>query len=643
MTVSSELFLPTANTAPTGSGKNSASTDKTRIQNTDDNSSENNTNGFKHLLAQETEKTSSRTPPTANKVENSIENNIQKNNIPNVIQEAINEVLADNIPTEASQENLPEQPQKDEHTSGSDSKIIDVNQIPLVNNTQPVVDVPITNSVAAQQGTPKGNNSEKPDNDNPQAKGDRTQQMAGPGEKISEQTKTARNHPDKTPASTKPDNVNPVVSPRQTADAPAVENIMSANTVNTKVSENSQVQEKPHPLEVSAKAEMANALPELEESATNFSQTPKDQGIQTPKDQNITETERSAPQNTVPQTEGTKATVDEKTTTQNTVVQADVNKNPVPLVTSDIEQAPIQQAIAGTETIERQSTTPQQQMAAATAMPAPQIAAENNRSEKDTNPKDSTKGAETAAASAKNRANSSYNIKNTPQNSSEEKNSAAATQNKNSATGPQQLLTPKVPFLTELSQTMTGTEGKTTGLGSLPPPTGLLVAQEVGQNGLQANGLSAAVHGKTHLPPANPQMITKQISMAIMKQADNGHESFKISLKPAHLGQVDIKMDFQADGKMIATVSVDNERTLALLQKDQGSLEKALENAGFDANGNNLNFSLKEQQQNQGKSDFADNDTEDGENNDISFQPDSIISHQQMKMAYSDNMLDINI
>lgn len=128
--------------------------------------------------------------------------------------------------------------------------------------------------------------------------------------------------------------------------------------------------------------------------------------------------------------------------------------------------------------------------------------------------------------------------------------------------------------------------------------------------------------------------------MAIMKQAANGQDSFRLSLKPAELGQVNIRMDFQADGKMAATIIVDNERTLGLLQRDQSALGKILENAGFDVAGNGLNFSLKKHQQDQGHPEFAD---QVGENDDLAAPLDNIISQQQMKMAYSDNILDINI
>ncbi len=202
----------------------------------------------------------------------------------------------------------------------------------------------------------------------------------------------------------------------------------------------------------------------------------------------------------------------------------------------------------------------------------------------------------------------------------------------------------KLPFVADLSQNLIVSEGKTSQGGGLLLPSGLLSVQEIAQVGQHANSLNATTnHIKHPMPPVTPQMLTKQISLSILKQAQNGQDSFRINLKPAELGQVDIRMDFHTDGKMTATVSVESDRTLALLQRDQGALQKALENAGFDAGGNNLNFSLKKQQQDHTQSNFLDNNTEDGDYDDISAAPNSINSHQQMKMAYSDNALDINI
>lgn len=331
-----------------------------------------------------------------------------------------------------------------------------------------------------------------------------------------------------------------------------------------------------------------------------------------------------------------------KTTTQNAV---STNEGAAGnLVPAHGVQAEVTQTAAGAEPLAQKSEVPPQQMATAIAQPAIQKEAETGKIPRDTEGKGTDKKQAIAAAGDKNQPSPSEKAKGFTQDSAGEKKSAASAQTKSTAAGPQHILAAKIPFNSELSQAMTGTEGKPAALINAPLPTGLLSVQDISQGGLPANRLTATSQIKPAQLPVTPQMVTKQITMAIMKQADNGQQSFKLSLKPAELGQVDIRMDFQADGKMITTVTVDNERTLALLQKDQGSLEKALENAGFNAGGNDLNFSLKKQQQNQGQGDFADSDHgEDGDSDQMSAPPGSIMSHQQMKMAYSDNLLDINI
>lgn len=252
------------------------------------------------------------------------------------------------------------------------------------------------------------------------------------------------------------------------------------------------------------------------------------------------------------------------------------------------------------------------------------------------------KGSDVAASEGKKASAAGKKGRGSSQNS--DKAISELVQNSSPKGSAQTSLLSKIPFVADLSQSLIAGDGKVAPSSGLQLPPGLLSVQEVGQIGQQTNSLNATINQIKHpMPPVTPQMLTKQISMSILKQAQNGQDSFRINLKPAELGQVDIRMDFHTDGKMTATVIVENDRTLALLQRDQGALQKALENAGFDAGGNNLNFSLKKQQQDHDQTNFASNNTEDGDYDDISTAPNSINSHQQMKMAYSDNALDINI
>ena len=288
--------------------------------------------------------------------------------------------------------------------------------------------------------------------------------------------------------------------------------------------------------------------------------------------------------------------------------------------------------------------TRQQMAIAGTAVPKEATNRLNGKeTPKDFDIKKSDKGDDVTATDNKKQTLSAGDTKTSSENATKDKGSAkTASANTSTAANSQTPLSAKLPFLTEAVHSMMGAEGKAGHPLTLQLPPGLLSVQETGQNAGLNNGLTATGQIKTPLSSVNPQMVTGQIRMAIAKQVDNGQQSFRISLKPAELGQVDIRMDFLAEGRMTATVTVENERTLALLQRDQSALEKTLENAGFNVGSDDLNFTLK--QQNQGENEFSDNgDGEDGDNGSMPALPASIISQQQMKMAYSDNILDINI
>ncbi|WP_321394020.1 flagellar hook-length control protein FliK [Emcibacter sp.] len=121
----------------------------------------------------------------------------------------------------------------------------------------------------------------------------------------------------------------------------------------------------------------------------------------------------------------------------------------------------------------------------------------------------------------------------------------------------------------------------------------------VGAHGLAIQETTASGLQHTGSAPQNTalasQAASEQIVAAVSRHMNAGKSTFRIQLNPAELGQVDVKMEFASDGKMMTTLTVDNERTLHLLQRDQGSLGKMLENAGFDMNQGNLNFSLRQQ------------------------------------------------
>lgn len=639
MTVSSELLLSASYTASASSGKDAVPLGKARSKGADNNATEKAPENFKDLLVQATEnnpsgKQVSNTPVSSETaVENTVTEIIHNTNEENFAGNIISEAILANV------EPSPAQIIEAGKTHNILSREITENQTPQ-NETAPSEKENAGTNIAAIQ---KEGNSDQRADGKPLAQADLAQPTTATGGETSEQPAvgTANTENNRQPSSSENNQANAPTraathgqAVREIAQAETTENhgqavreIAQANRPEASAPDNSQPEnsqsentevQKESPLAASSNGpEVINISPDSKETGETSTQT--SQGQNTP------EAEKAMPQGTTAQADGAVTPAGEETDPQINMGAAD--KVPV---TSD------QQAAVDNETSKRQTLSPEQQMAAATT-PPPLKEADNSKVDKE-----SDKGNKISATDEKNNSDASDNAKGSSQNTSEDKTPASAAQNKTSAAGTEQLHPAKTPFLTELSQSVIGAESKTIGTGTLQLPTGLLVVQEVNPNGLQANAVAAQSQIKPAPSHVSPEMVTKQISLAIMKQVSEGQESFKISLKPAHLGQVDIKMDFHTDGKMVATVTVDNDRTLALLQKDQGALEKALENAGFDAGGNSLNFSLK-QQQNEGQTGFANNNTGDGESDDMSSLPGSIISHQQMKMAYSDNLLDINI
>jgi len=319
--------------------------------------------------------------------------------------------------------------------------------------------------------------------------------------------------------------------------------------------------------------------------------------------------------------------------------------------TTDVPTQP-QQATAAPLRAEQQPLAPA--MTQPLVPPPPQSVAQNNpvagHGAKDTTKavgkdigKDAGKENNVASHSSKKAAASSEHKHSASQKSTDDTKTGDIAQSKPAKISGPNTLPAKISFLTELNQNLVGGENRPAPLGSLQLTPALLSVQEVGQHSLHAGSLMAASHIKPPMLPVTPQMLTSQINMAISKQITGNNKSFTINLKPADLGQVDIKMDFKADGKMAATVTVDNGRTLALLQRDHVSLERILGNSGFDLSGGNLNFTLKKQQHEQSQHDAPSKGSADGEDDSILSLPSSMISQQNIKLAYSHNALDINI
>lgn len=106
---------------------------------------------------------------------------------------------------------------------------------------------------------------------------------------------------------------------------------------------------------------------------------------------------------------------------------------------------------------------------------------------------------------------------------------------------------------------------------------------------------------KAHTQGADVQLPTAQIAVAITRQARQGTNRFEIRLDPPELGRIDVRLEVGHDGRASATLTVDRHDTLDLLSRDARTLQKTLSDAGVTADQGALRFSLRNDQQGNGR------------------------------------------
>jgi len=82
------------------------------------------------------------------------------------------------------------------------------------------------------------------------------------------------------------------------------------------------------------------------------------------------------------------------------------------------------------------------------------------------------------------------------------------------------------------------------------------------------------------------------LALRIAAKSADGESQFQIRLDPPSLGRIEIHLNMDSQGNAQAQLSADRPQTLDALQRDSGSLERALKDAGLDLPGG-LSFSLK--------------------------------------------------
>jgi flagellar hook-length control protein FliK len=73
-----------------------------------------------------------------------------------------------------------------------------------------------------------------------------------------------------------------------------------------------------------------------------------------------------------------------------------------------------------------------------------------------------------------------------------------------------------------------------------------------------------------------------------------GINRFEIRLDPEELGRIDVRLEIAESGEVKARLTVERVETLALLQRDARTLERAFEQAGFKAGEGALDMQLRD-------------------------------------------------
>ena len=133
--------------------------------------------------------------------------------------------------------------------------------------------------------------------------------------------------------------------------------------------------------------------------------------------------------------------------------------------------------------------------------------------------------------------------------------------------------------------------GMQAGAEAAAPPAVPTSASVTAPSGVTASQGAAPAQGaqpapQAGAPPAPPPIPLGAVPMTIGLRSLAGLNRFAIRLDPVELGRIDVSLDLDKEsGRARAHLVVDRPETLALLQRDAGSLQQALAQAGFDLAG----------------------------------------------------------
>lgn len=123
-------------------------------------------------------------------------------------------------------------------------------------------------------------------------------------------------------------------------------------------------------------------------------------------------------------------------------------------------------------------------------------------------------------------------------------------------------------------------------------PDGLTIQAAQAQH-VQSPGVVTRPEAAAYQRP-EPQINLPHIAAEISRHVFNGVNRFEIRLNPPELGRIDVRLEVDQSGNVTARLAVEKSETLDLMQRDQRTLERALADAGLDADKTELEFSLKQ-------------------------------------------------
>ncbi len=88
--------------------------------------------------------------------------------------------------------------------------------------------------------------------------------------------------------------------------------------------------------------------------------------------------------------------------------------------------------------------------------------------------------------------------------------------------------------------------------------------------------------------------VATQVAVHVGKAAKAGLTRIDIALEPASLGKVEVRLDFERDGKISALFLADSREALEALRADARTLERALAEAGVKTDSASLDFGFRE-------------------------------------------------